>query len=177
MTDPTSLSTPQSQSDEVDPLKTNLPSQSPEDLNLLDIPILKRGTILGASIIKSGEPSSCDTPPTTGIPDDTPPKYEYEFSSTHDGRPSFAYLYDTSDVSACERITHRPVKHEDISYSDTGNGFVVDGDGNKFTFTKQIFQRSWETHADIKAGVEYEAAQLRRKPKHQSTAADILASL
>jgi hypothetical protein len=70
------------------------------------------------------------------------------------------------------RVTHRPLKHEDISYSDTGNGFIVDCYGLKMTFTKQPYVKSWETYADIKAGVEYE-----KRSKKQQTAADILAGL
>lgn len=101
-------------------------------------------------------------------------KYEYEFSCSVDGRCNFIHLVDTGDVSACERVTHRPIHPGDISYSTTGNGFVTDCYGLKLTFTKQAYENSWETHADIKAGVEYEKKQARRTAP---SAADILASL
>jgi hypothetical protein len=168
MTDPTSLSTPPLQSDEGESSKSNSPTQSPEAMNLSDIPVFNTVKTTQPCV----EPSSCETTPTTGVPDVTLGYYEYEFSCSVDGRCSFIHLVDSDDVSACERVTHRPLKHEDISYSGTGNGFIVDCYGLKMTFTKQPYVKSWETYADIKAGVEYE-----KRSKKQQTAADILAGL
>ncbi len=97
-----------------------------------------------------------------------PPKYEYEFSLCFDGCLCFVHLYDTSDVSACERVIHRPVKPEEITYSATGNGFVVD-ESFKYTFTKEPYKRTWKNE------VVYENTIGRPQQKHQ-TAEDVLAS-
>ena len=133
-------------------------------VDLQSIPVFARNTTkLTNDVIESG-----------GEPIKESPEYEYEFSCTIDGHCSFIGLYDSNDVSACERITHRPVKAEEIAYSDTGNGFINDNFGLSYTFTKQHFKRSWESYADIKAGVKLEAKQQRRKTP---TAADVLASL
>lgn len=70
-------------------------------------------------------------------------KFEYEFSNCYHGRISFITLWDTTDLSACERLTHRPLKIEDIIYSSTGNGFVTDNYGLEYTFTKQPYKSSY----------------------------------
>jgi len=69
-------------------------------------------------------------------------------------------------------MVHRPLKPEDITYSETGNGFITDSLGLKLTFTKHPYERSWSTHADIKAGVKLEKSKV-----HTASAADILAEL
>jgi hypothetical protein len=69
-------------------------------------------------------------------------KVEYEFTNLWKGCLYCVHLYDTDDVSACERVLNRPVRREEISYSDTGNGFIVDEEF-KYTFQKSPFQRTF----------------------------------
>jgi hypothetical protein len=98
-----------------------------------------------------------------------PTKWEYEFSTCHDGRVMFIGMWDTSDVSACERLMHRPLKPEDITYSpETGNGFVVDCYDNKYTFKKSPIFRTVEWP-------EFE--DMRQPTRKVPDVMDILASL
>lgn len=97
-------------------------------------------------------------------------KFEYEFTNLWDGCLYSVYLYDTSDVSACERVLNRPVKAEEISYSDTGNGFVVDGEF-KYTFHKNPYKRLFAPPISVDAKLR------RRQSISVRTADDIIASL
>lgn len=123
--------------DAADSSNENLPKPTTKDSFLLEIPVFNRS---GETKI---EPTPVSTEPSSWSPltDDGPPKYEYEFSNHDNGGGYFVCLWDTSDVSACERIVHRPLKPEDITYSSTGNGFVQDGD-IRYTFTKSPYQRT-----------------------------------
>jgi hypothetical protein len=73
-------------------------------------------------------------------------------------------------VSACERVIHRPVKVEEITYSPTtGNGFIVDEEF-KYTFTKEPYKRTWTNT------VVHQNTVAKAVSKHQS-AEDVLSSL
>lgn len=108
-------------------------------------------------------------------------KYEYEFSFRYEGRPSFVTLWDTNDVSACQRAMCQNVEAQDIVISkETGNGFVRDSKGGTWTFHKEPYKSSWETSSDIRAGVEADLSEQpvkRRTPKPIPDASDILAGL
>lgn len=96
-------------------------------------------------------------------------KFEYEFSCLFDGALCFVHLFDTNDVSACERILHRPVRAEEITYSEaTGNAFIEDAPF-KYTFTKEPYKRTW-THAVTHTNTV-------GRSKATQTASDILSSL
>lgn len=170
--EPLLSSTNPSQSVEVAPLSENLPKSKTEDTWLSEIPLLPTSTSAerSTSTLSSSEPSSCESEEVIEG------KFEYEFSLCFEGCLCFVHLYDTNDLSACERVIHRPVKAEEITYSpSTGNGFVGD-DVFRYTFTKQPYKRTWTTYADIKTGVEYENTVAKTQRKHKMTADDILSS-
>lgn len=144
-----------------DSSNANLPKQSPTDFDLSDIPHFTTSSKSPTNPTLSTEPSSWS--PST---DEGPVKYEYEFSNHDNYNGYFVCLWDTNDVSACERIVHRPLSAADITYSPSGNGFVQDGD-IRYTFTKSPYQRS-AILPNLKAG----AAREKRR-----SADDILASL
>jgi hypothetical protein len=125
-------------------------------MNLQDIPL-----------ITPKKQSPVEHVPWTPSSPDEPPQYEYEFSNWHRGVLYFVHLWDTTDISACERVCHRPLTQADITYSESGNGFVKDKYDLEYTFKKQVYKRS-VVLPDIKSGVRLEKGQ---------TAADILASL
>lgn len=177
MIEPTLSSTNPSQNAEAEPLKENLQSVKNEDTWLSDIPLLgsTESALKTKESLSSSEPSSCEE--SVNHEEIVEGKFEYEFSCLFDGALCFVHLYDTSDVSACERVVHRPVRPNEITYSPTtGNGFVEDPPF-KHTFTKQPYKRTWTTPIDIKAGVRHENTVARRQAKHVGTAEDILSSL
>lgn len=182
MIDPTSSSMNQSPTEGDTPSKPNLPMPVVKGLNLSDIPHFSQSTTPTASknpSISSMEPVSCegwDQPTVEPSPDTNVEvvegRFEYEFTNLWDGCLYSVYLSDTSDVSACERVLNRPVTAEELSYSDTGNGFVVDGEF-KYTFHKSPYKR-------ISASIpqpSYEAKMNRRQSIKVRTADDILAEL
>jgi hypothetical protein len=85
------------------------------------------------------------TKPEVGSGGENTKEWEYEFSTCADGRAMFIGLWDTSDVSACERLMHRPMTADEIAYSkETGNGFCEDKYGNRYTFFKrEVIERSY----------------------------------
>jgi hypothetical protein len=101
----------------------------------LEIPVFS-GSKTKTEPSPSTEPSSW-SPSTV----DEPTKWEYEFSNFDGAGGYICILWDTNDVSACERVVHRPLTEADITYSQSGNGFVNDGT-LRYTFTKLIYQRS-----------------------------------
>jgi hypothetical protein len=150
----------QSHNAEVEPSNENLPKLKQEDMSLSAIPFFTPSKFQSPSppsiSPSSSEPSLCEEG-----------KYEYEFSLLWDGHLYFVYLYDTSDVSACERLLHRPVKQDELSYSDTGNGFVVDEEF-RYTFKKNPYKRTYMA-PDRKVDV--------KSPKQLLSADQILSSL
>lgn len=142
MLENTSLSTNQSPTEGDIPSKENLPTQKVGGLNLSAIPLLKP-TSLTPTSSHTEQSTSLTAPPSF---DDG--KLEYEFTNLWEGCLYCVHLYDTDDVSACERVLNRPVKPEEISYSNTGNGFILD-DEFKYTFQKSPFQRTF-TNIQVK---------------------------
>ena len=134
MTENTSLSTNQLPTGGDTPSNANLPKPKVGALNLSAIPLFKSGTRVATE-------SSTDTPFMVPSSFDDG-KIEYEFTNLWEGCLYCIHLYDTSDVSACERILHRPVRPEEISYSDTGNGFIVDEEF-RYTFQKSPYRRTF----------------------------------
>lgn len=162
----------QSPNDEAAHSNENLPKPKSTDSFLLDIPVF---TPSNSSIqkqkpsesLESSEPSSWS--PST---DDGPPKYEYEFTNLWDGCLYSVYLYDLTDVSACERVVNRVVTPEEITYSPTGNGFIVDNEF-KYTFTKNPYRRTFANPPQP----SHEANLRRRTSIKVRTADDVLASI
>jgi hypothetical protein len=157
---------------EVKDLKSKLPEQRNTGMSLLDIPIFPKRTSDPVSTEKTltsqpSEQSLCEEPENPN----EPPKYEYEFTNLWDGCLYSVYLYDTNDLSACERVLNRPVESSELSYSQCGNGFVVDGEF-KYTFCKNPFRR-------IAASIvqpSFESKINRRTSIKVRTAEDILSS-
>jgi hypothetical protein len=143
-------------------------------MNLSDIPFIP----------PTKRPPPVEHVPWTPSSPDEPPQYEYEFSNYYGGVLHFVHLWDTTDISACERVCHRPLTQADITYSNTGNGFVKDKYDLEYTFKKSPYERSWR-HTEISAGTELETdsregeARNRRITRASSspTADNILASL
>ena len=100
-----------------------------------------------------------------------PTEWEYEFSTCADGRVMFIHLWDRTDLSACERLMHRPIVETDITRSPTGNAFVTDSYGNKYTFHRSPIERSY-TCPDLG---DLKAAETTRRPA--INVMDILASI
>ena len=112
-------------------------------------PAVNLATVDGASVSDISKPTDAEA--ESG---GESTKWEYEFSTYSQGRVMFIGMWDSSDVSACERLLHQPMKPGDITYSpETGNGFVVDEYGNKFTFKKKPYHRTveWPDFGDMKA--------------------------
>ena len=162
MIDPTLSSTLQSLLDEEKSLSKESPLPVQKAFELSDIPHF---TTTNQELPSFGEPSSCTTQPSNPTSEETT-EYEYEFSCLYNGHLSFVGIFDSNDISACERLLHRPVDPSEITYSSTGNGFVKDEEF-KFTFTKRPFERSV---------VEEEPRTSVRLSRFQE-AADILANL
>ena len=97
-----------------------------------------------AATVSAQDTTKPISPVADGGGEDTTPMWEYEFSTYSQGRVMFIGMWDKSDVSACERLLHRPIKSEEITYSETGNGFVVDEYGNRFTFQRKPYFRTVE---------------------------------
>lgn len=152
MTEPTLLSENQLPIVEATASNENLPKLPNVAMNLSAIPVLRPSTKEPLQETSPTEPVSLDDG-----------KLEYEFTNLWQGCLYCVHLYDTDDLSACERVLNRPVKPEELSYSNTGNGFIVD-DEFKFTFKKAPFQRTFTN------------IRVKEAPQGMS-AEDILASL
>jgi hypothetical protein len=166
MTDPTSLSTLQSLLDEEKSLNKNSPSPTPKAFELSEIPVFTTASKSPTNPMSSMEQSLCTTTTLNPESDETT-KHEYEFTFLYENHLSCVHLYDTSDVSACERVLHRPVKPEEITLSESGNGFIVDGDF-RFTFTKNPYKRTY---------IEVKPTEKPKRRMEPQSAADVLAGL
>jgi len=82
---------------------------------------------------------------------------------------------DTNDLSACERVLCHPVKLEDLTFSDSGNGFITDKDGQRWSFHKEPYNKSF-TLPEIKLDPS-ELKPVIRRGLPTKTAAEILDSL
>lgn len=180
MTEPTSLSTPQSQNVQDAPSNENSQQQKNEDSWLSEIPLLptKSQNTKTEPELKTDlsfmEPSSCENqnPSSSDLPVEevVEGKFEYEFTNLWDGCLYSVYLYDTNDRSACERVVNRPVEVSEIIYSDSGNGFITDGEF-KYTFCKNPMKRIYSPPTSVEANIR------RRTSIRVRTAEDIISSL
>lgn len=92
------------------------------------------------------------------------------------GTPLFVTLWDTDDLSACQRACACNLSREQIVYSETGNGFFKVRDED-WCFRKEPYQRSWGPHNEVE---KFEIKQTALPKRHQfkiPTADEILASL
>jgi hypothetical protein len=130
-------------------------------MNLQEIPVLPR----------NGKPAVSSVPLAPSH-SERAMKYEYEFSFRWpNGTPAFVHLWDTNDLSACQRASASHVT--EINYSqETGNGFFTVDDAT-WCFKKEPYERTWGPHNEVSA--EGEAPE--RTTKKPQTADDILASL
>jgi hypothetical protein len=91
-------------------------------------------------------------------------KMEYEFTCiATDSKPMFIGLWDTDDLSACQRVAAQKFGRDEIVYdSETGIGFFNTVDGLRWCFKKKPVIRAVGPFNQINEG---------------KTAEDILASL
>jgi len=101
--------------------------------------------------------------------------FEYEFSvCPAGGTPLFVTLWDRDDLSAAQRACCCNVSREQITYSETGNGFFKVRDED-WCFKKEPYQGSWSTHNQV----EVHPNEIKPIPHKSSpiTADAILATL
>ena len=165
MTENTLLSTNQSTNAEVEPSNANLPTQKVEGLNLLDLPVFTRSRTVTPVESSFSAPRSYD---------DGKVVFEYEFTCIFtDSKPMFIGLWDTDDLSACQRVSAYNMDREEIVYNkESGIGFFSSPDGLRWCFKKQVFDRSIGPFNNI-------VADDLDKPKTRAkeTAEDIIAGL
>jgi hypothetical protein len=70
-------------------------------------------------------------------------EYKYEFSFMWEGRLHFVHLWDTNDLSACQRVCCLPVQSHHVTYDDTTkNGFFIDDQLTAYAFKKEPYKLS-----------------------------------
>jgi hypothetical protein len=139
MTDPTLSSTNQSSTNtDVDSLNVDSPKQPTVASSLLDIPCFT------PRVHETSTESSLCAPDRI----EKELTFEYEFTIYVGGTPLFVSLWDTNDLSACQRACACNVTGDQITYSETGIGFFRVRDED-WCFKKQPYQRTWQLHNKV----------------------------
>lgn len=166
MEESTSSSTNQLPVEEGKSSNSNLQPQSPRGINLLDIPVLRPSKTESSSNrqdLSFSAPLSYDDG-----------KVEYEFTCiATDSTPMFVGLWDTDDLSACQRVSACKMDRDEIVYDQsTGVGFFKTVDGLRWCFRKSPIQRTAGPFNLLDARGDEE-----KTTKSKATADDIIASI